>query len=126
MRLKTKTKTKKGEGYKNLITLKEFYKLNGVSDETSDKANKPLACYKCKKCRLKLFNVDQVVKHLRNYDSSMAPAGHWNAKLSYYQKLNNNNQDGSNEECSSELYVEPMDWFKEKLTEISGKVNIII
>jgi len=51
----------------------------------------------------------------------------WNKKLAYYRRLDAKIVvDESEKECNSELYIEPLDWFKEKLDSLSGKVNLLI
>ena len=62
-----------------------------------------MTCYKCKKCRFKLFNTSNVVTHIKTY----------------HQKCKDERK-----ECSQELYVEPLSWFADKLEDLEGKVLI--
>ncbi len=66
----------------------------------------------------KLFDVNQRVSHLENYEKT---DNHWASKLKYYKELAT--QKDSNTECQKELYIEPLDWFSDRLEELNGKVK---
>ncbi len=97
-------------------------KTNSSSSSIDNNNNEDSACYKCKKCRYTLFTADKVVPHIKKYDQSALNS--WKKKLAYFQKLNNSAETEEDPECRAELYIEPLDWFKDRLEDMSGKVNI--
>lgn len=105
---------------------KALDKISGQnSAPLSDKNNNPEEddCYKCKKCRLYLFPTSQVVPHIKSFEQ--ARLNSWNKMLSYYKQLGHTakTDDKEEQECRKELYIEPQDWFKERLEELNGKIN---
>jgi dual specificity phosphatase 12 len=82
-------------------------------------ANTTISHYKCKKCRLYLFNINNRIKHLKSYEKF--DTNDWNSKLMYFKKLNNF-QNGTSE-CSKEIFIEPISWLIDKITDLEGKVS---
>ena len=72
--------------------------------------------------RFRLFNANQTLTHIKNADSADTPNKDWKTKLSYYSELNKKINDKSVNQCNSELHIEPLSWFQEKLSDINGKV----
>ena len=71
--------------------------------------------------------MNSLVKHLKNFEKPEfdGTRSDMQAKLEYYQKLNELSSGSQNQnECSSELYIEPLDWFVSKLSDLNGKVSI--
>lgn len=78
-----------------------------------------LPSYKCKKCRFKLFNFDQIVIHKQE---SEFQGFQFKQKCEFYAK--SNSIPPSNQiTCSREIYIQPLKWFENRLDEISGKIN---
>lgn len=79
------------------------------------------ACYKCKRCRMTLFTAKQTIKHLKDSDKQ---SEHFDTN--YYKDLAEHLKANSNKICNSEIYIEPLDWFQDRLSETNGKVFIYI
>ena len=82
--------------------------------------------------------------HIKSY--AQEHLNSWNKKLAYYRQLGVSQficyikghsllfnccfvkakievVDEGEKECKSELYIEPLDWFKDRLDDLNGKVN---
>lgn len=106
----------------NVFSLIE--KTNGSSSTDDNNNSDNLACYKCKKCRYTLFSADKVVPHIKKFDKDSLNS--WKKKLAYFQQLKlsaNLGETDEDPECRAELYIEPLDWFKDRLEDMSGKLN---
>ena len=101
--------------------------LYDAADQLAKQADNNVACYKCKKCRFKLFTVNSLVKHLKNFETPTysESKAEMQARLDYYKRLNELSGSESKNECSSELYIEPLEWFISKLSDLNGKVRIL-
>ena len=89
-------------------------------EKTSQKVDEDLlACYKCKKCRYKLFNISQIVLHNQEKEQRGFDIKH---KFEFYAKGNAPNTSSGNV-CNQEIYVEPLSWLQDRLDDVSGKIN---
>ncbi len=70
-----------------------------------------------------MFNENKVVPHIKSYAQDTLNS--WNKKLAYYRQLGAKIEvvDKGDKECKSELYIEPLDWFKDRLATLNGKVS---
>ena len=61
--------------------------------------------------------------HIKSYEQISLNS--WNKKLAYFRKLGAKDSEDSEErtECKDELYIEPLDWFRDRLEDLSGKVS---
>jgi dual specificity phosphatase 12 len=76
--------------------------------------------YKCKKCRYYLFNATNRIKHLKSYEKY--DTNDWYSKLDYFKKLNSGNN-LNNSVCTKEIFIEPVSWLVDKISDIEGKIN---
>lgn len=109
----------------NAFSLIDKSNGSGSSDDDNNNSDN-LACYKCKKCRYTLFSADKVVPHMKKFDKDSLNS--WKKKLAYFQQLKMSSKlDEAEEdpECRAELYIEPLDWFKTRLEDMSGKVSFL-
>lgn len=74
--------------------------------------------YKCKKCRIQVFTDKDVTPHVIN--------GSQFTVLHQGKQSDKKEEDSTDEDkekiCKDQLFVEPLDWFKDLLTEMSGKL----
>ncbi|CAF0715889.1 unnamed protein product [Brachionus calyciflorus] len=91
--------------------------LDTGNEESNDSEN--LSCYKCKKCRFKLFNIRQIVWHTEEIENPNLNIKH---KFEFYAKSNMSGS-SSGVVCNQEIYIEPLSWFQDRLSDISGKIN---
>lgn len=72
--------------------------------------------------RYLLFSENKVVPHIKSYEQNTATS--WNKRLAYYKQLGSVTSEPTeaSPECRAELYIEPLDWFKDRLEELNGKV----
>ena len=71
------------------------------------------------------MNASQTLTHIKNFDSNESPNKDWKQKLNLYSELNQKIKDGLTNQCNSELHIEPLSWFQDKLSDINGRVFII-
>lgn len=105
------------------IQLGNRYEALDKNSTDQNEDDKDEVCYKCKKCRFKLFNANKIVPHIKSYEQISLNS--WNKKLAYFRKLGAKDSEDSEErtECKDELYIEPLDWFRDRLEDLSGKLN---
>ena len=108
--------------------MKRGLNINEIFVNETPAANQQQSHYKCKKCRIYLFNITNRIKHLKSYEKY--DLNDWNSKLNYLKKLNSgSNINGSNNSqsvCSKEIFIEPVGWLIDKISEIEGKVSIVV
>lgn len=74
--------------------------------------------YRCKRCRFKLFDDRQIINHNEESENQNYEI---KKKSEFYAK--SNNQSDKKKLCEKEIFIEPIEWFKNRLDDITGKIN---